>query len=78
METPDIKGLNDAKFHPIAMDIVLGGNPEINDLHIKYLVEDEKYKFLPNSVQLAILQDIFPEEVAEAKRLAKESLSSQG
>ena len=73
-----MKGLNDARFHPIAMDIALGSNPEVNKLHIKCLEEDEKYKFLPNSVQLAILQEEYPKEIAEAKRLAKESLSSQG
>ena len=72
-----MKGLNDAKFHPIAMDLALGGNPKVNELHIKYLVEDEKYKFLPNSVQLEILRKKYPAEIEEAKRLAKKSFTSQ-
>jgi hypothetical protein len=67
----DLGSLNDAQFHIEAMDIILRQFPEVENLHLKYLMEDEDYKFYPKCIQLERLKAKYPEEIAQAEDLAR-------
>lgn len=67
----NLGSLNDAQFHIEAMEIILRQFPEVENLHLKYLMEDEEYIFYPKCIQLEKLKEKYQEEVAQAKDLAK-------